>query len=338
MRACVVKDQFGLDHLAMVERPTPTAGPGELTLRMRCASLNFRDLMMVQGLYNPRQPLPVIPCSDGVGEVVAVGEGVDGDWMGRRVSPIFAQRWLAGEPTKAKLKTTLGGPLDGVLAQEMVVPAESVVKVPDHLSDAEAATLPCAAVTAWNAIVEQGGLSAGDTLLTLGTGGVSIFAIQFARMLGARVIVTSSSDAKLTRAIELGADEGINYRDDEQWGKTAKAMTGGRGVDLVVEVGGAGTLEQSLKAVRIGGQISLIGVLAGGMEALNIVPILMQNIRLQGIIVGHREMFEAMNRAIAHHQMKPVVDRVFELGQVRQAFDYMTEGAHLGKICVQIEK
>ena len=336
MRAYVVDNQFGLENLSMVQRDSPSPGPGQLKLKMSSASLNFRDLLMVQGMYNPRQPLPVIPCSDGVGEVVAVGEGVDDEWLERRVAPIFAQGWHAGEPSKAKLKTTLGGPLDGVLAEEMVVSAQSVVEVPQHLSDAEAATLPCAAVTAWNAVVEQGGLGPGETLLTLGTGGVSIFAIQFARMLGARVIVTSSRDEKLARVLEMGADEGINYGDDEQWGKTAKELTGGRGVDLVVEVGGAGTLEQSLRAVRIGGQISLIGVLAGGIEEINIIPVLMRNIRIQGVIVGHREMFEAMNRAIAHHQMKPVVDRIFDFEDVPRAFDYLAEGAHMGKICIEI--
>ena len=336
MKAHVVQDEFGLDNLTIVERPSPTPGPGQVKLKMRCASLNFRDLLMVQGMYNPRQPLPVIPCSDGVGDVVAVGEGVDDQWLGRRVAPIFAQGWRCGEPTKAKLKTTLGGPLDGTLCQEMVVAAESVVEVPQHLSDAEAATLPCAAVTAWNAIVEQGGLSAGDTLLTLGTGGVSTFAVQFGDLIGAEVIVTSSSDEKLEKAYELGASEGINYGRDEEWGKTAKKLTGGRGVDLVVEVGGAGTLEQSVRAVRIGGQISLIGVLAGGIQELNVIPILMQQIRIQGIIVGHGEMFQRMNRAISHHQMRPVVDKVFAFDEVDEAFARMSEGSHLGKICVEL--
>ncbi len=337
MKAVQISEDFGLDNLEMVQRTSPEVGPGQLKIAMRCVSLNFRDLMMIQGLYNPRQPLPLIPCSDGVGEVIAVGDGVDDDWIGRRVIPIFAQQWRSGEPTKKKLKTTLGGPLDGTLVEEMVVSSESVVEAPEHLTDAEAATLPCAGLTAWNALVEQGDLTSGQTLLTLGTGGVSTFAVQFGDMLGARVIVTSSSDEKLARARSLGAAEGINYRDDADWGKTAKAMTGGRGVDLVVEVGGAGTLEQSLRAVRIGGQISLIGVLSGGQQDLNIIPVLMRNIRIQGVIVGHREMFQRMNRAIALHEMRPVVDREFAFDEVRRAFDCMAAGEHCGKICIHID-
>lgn len=337
MRAYVVNEEFGLNNLDVVERPSPQPAAGEIKLEMRSVSLNFRDYLMIQGLYNPRQPLPVVPCSDGVGEVIAVGDGVDEAWLGRRAVPIFAQRWQSGKPTKAKLKSTLGGPLDGTLAEHMVLPVESVVEAPEHLSDAEAATLPCAGVTAWNALVEQGGVTAGDTVLTLGTGGVSIFAVQFAQMLGARVIVTSSRDEKLERAGALGADDGINYRDDEDWGKTARELTDGRGVDLVVEVGGAGTLQQSIRAVRIGGQISLIGVLAGGAQEINIVPVLMKNIRIQGVIVGHREMFQRMNRAITHHQMRPVVDRVFGFDEVGEAFEYLADGAHLGKVCVEID-
>ncbi len=336
MKVYEVQEQFGLDNLVMADRPSPVVGPGQLKLKMRCASLNFRDLLMVQGLYNPRQSLPVIPCSDGVGEVVEVGDGVDEEWLGKRVCPIFAQGWKSGEPTKAKLKTTLGSPLDGVLAEEMVVSAESVVEVPEHLRDAEAASLPCAAVTAWNALVEQGGIKAGDTILTLGTGGVSTLAAQIGAMLGARVIATSSSDEKLERIKELGADEGINYVKDEDWQETARKLTDGRGVDLVVEVGGAGTLQKSIRAVRIGGQISLIGVLSGAAQELNIIPLLMQNIRIQGVIVGHREMFERLNRAIAHHEMRPAVDKVFSFDEVGEAFGRMAQGAHFGKICVEV--
>lgn len=337
MDAYVLDQEFGLENLEKVSRREPEPGPGQLKLKMRAVSLNFRDLLMIRGLYNPNQELPLIPCSDGVGEVVEVGEGVDHDWVGRRVAPIFAQGWKSGEPTKSKLKTTLGGPLDGTLTEQMVVDAASVVEVPQHLTDPEAATLTCAGVTAWNAVVEQGGLVAGDTLLTLGTGGVSTFAVQFADMLGARVIVTSSSDDKLQQVQQLGADDGINYADDDTWGKTVRQMTDGRGADLVVEVGGADTLQKSIRAVRIGGQISLIGVLSGGREEINIIPILMQNIRIQGVIVGHREMFQRMNRAIDHAQMRPVVDEVFSFDEVHQAFERMASGAHLGKICVAVE-
>ena len=336
MRVYEIQDNFGMDNLNLVERPSPQVGPGQVKLKMRAVSLNFRDYLMIQGLYNPRQALPLIPCSDGVGEVVEVGAGVDERWMGKRVAPIFAQGWISGRPTREKLSTTLGGPLDGTLAEEMVVSAEAVVEVPEHLSDAQGATLPCAAVTAWNALVEQGDVTAGDTVLTLGTGGVSIFALQFAKMLGARVIITSSSDEKLERAAKLGADEGINYGEDKKWGKTAAKLAGGPGVDVVVEVGGAGTLEQSIRAARIGGQISLIGVLAGGSQALNIIPVVMRNLRIQGIIVGHREMFERMNQAISLHQIEPLVDRVVTFDEVPQAFEVMAQGGHMGKICVTL--
>ncbi len=336
MKAYIIDEEFGLENLRVVDRPDPEPGPGQLKLKMRAVSLNYRDLLMVQGMYNPKQPLPLIPCSDGVGEVVEVGDEVDQEWVGRRVIPIFAQGWRSGEPTREKLKTALGGPLDGTLAEQMVVDVESVVEAPQHLSDAQAATLPCAGVTAWNAVVEQGGVTAGDTVLTLGTGGVSTFAVKFGAMLGARVIVTSSSDDKLQQVLQLGADEGINYKADDTWDDTVRELTDGRGADLVVEVGGAGTLQKSIRAVRVGGQISLIGVLAGGEQPINIVPVLMQNIRIQGVIVGHREMFERMNRAIEHNEMVPVVDRVFGFDEVREAFERMIGGAHLGKICVEL--
>ncbi len=336
MKALVVEGSFGLDSLSLQERPDPTPGPGEVVLGMRAASLNYRDLLMVQGLYNPRQTLPLIPASDGVGEVLAVGAGVTRVAVGDRVCPIFAQAWLAGEPTRAKLKTTLGGPLNGTLTQKMLLSAESVVKVPAYLTDAEAACLPCAAVTAWSALVTQGRVTAGDSVLTLGTGGVSVFALQLGKMLGARVMVTSSSGEKLERARELGADAVVNYVDEPEWGRTAKAFAGGDGIDHVIEVGGGKTLAQSLKAVRPGGTISIIGVLAGTTTDVNLLPVLMQNIRLQGVIVGHRESFEAMNRALEAHQLRPVVDRVFALSETQAALKHMGRGDHFGKICIDL--
>ena len=303
---------------------------------MRAASLNFRDLLTVRGQYNPRQPLPLIPCSDGVGEVVATGRGVSQVEVGDRVSPIFAQEWLSGQPTRSALASTLGGPLDGTLAEFMVLSEQGVVRVPEHLTDEEAASLPCAALTAWSALVTQGSLKAGDTVLVQGTGGVSIFALQFANLLGARVIVTSSSDEKLARARKLGAWETINYMTVPEWGKRALELTGGNGVDVVVEVGGAGTLARSLQAVRFGGQISLIGILAGASAELSVIPILMRGVRVQGILVGHCDGFEAMNGAIAEHRLRPVVDRVFPLEQVREALEHMAGGKHFGKICLRV--
>lgn len=332
MRAYEIQDGFGFDNLKMVERPDPEAGPGEVLLEMRAWSPNYRDILMINGAYNPNQELPLIPFSDGVGEVAAVGEGVERVQKGDRVCPIFAQGWIAGEPTKARLKTALGGPLDGTLAEQMVVPAESVVRVPEHLSDAEASTLPCAGVTAWNALMEQGDVKAGDVVATLGTGGVSSFALLFARNAGAEVIVTSSSDAKLERAAGLGAAHGINYKSDETWGKTIKKLTDGVGADHIVEVGGARTLQKSVKGVRIGGQISLIGVLSGTIEDLNVIPVLMQNIRIQGVIVGNREMTENMMDALEVNELHPVVDQTFAFEDVREGLEFMAQGKHFGNI------
>jgi NADPH:quinone reductase-like Zn-dependent oxidoreductase len=337
MRVFEIQDSFGMDNLRLADRPDPVPGPGEVLLRMRAMSLNYRDLMTVRGHYNPRQPLPLIPCSDGVGVVEAIGDGVSRVAVGDRVATIFSQTWIDGPPSVDKLRGTLGGPLDGTLAEKMVLSAEGVVRVPDYLTDAEAASLPCAAVTAWSALVEHGSVTAGDTVLVQGTGGVSIFALQIAAMLEARVIVTSSSDAKLERARELGAWQTINYRDDPSWGTTARAMTDGRGVDHVVEVGGAGTLEQSLKAVRVGGQVSVIGVLSGIASELNIIPILMQHLRLQGILVGSRTGFERMLAAFAASEVRPVVDRVFAFDAAVSAMGRMASAEHLGKICLAVE-
>jgi NADPH:quinone reductase-like Zn-dependent oxidoreductase len=335
MKAFEICNTFGLDSLKLTERPQPRPGPGQVMLKMGAFSLNYRDLMVVKGTYNPKLRLPLIPLSDGVGEVAAVGDGVRRVKTGDRVAGAFIPKWLAGEPTEEKARSALGGGADGLLAEYAVLDAEGVVPVPKHLTDEEAATLPCAAVTAWHALITAGGLKAGDTVLAQGTGGVSIFALQFALLTGARVIITSSSDQKLTRARELGASDGINYKTTPDWEEKVRELTGGVGVDHVVEVGGAGTLGKSLRAVRVGGRISLIGVLAGGGQ-VNPLPILMKNIRVQGIFVGSREMFEAMNRAIALHQLKPVVDRVFPFAEAREALRYLESAAHFGKICLRI--
>lgn len=336
MKVFEIRDAFGLDHLVETERPDPRPGHGQVLLRMKAASLNFRDLLTVKGLYNPQQPLPLIPCSDGVGEVLEVGEGVSRVKVGDRVATLFAQKWWSGRPERDKLRSTLGGPYDGTLAELMVLDENGVVPVPEHLSDVEASTLPCAAVTAWSALVTQGNVRAGDTVLVQGTGGVSIFALQFANLLGARVIVTSSKAEKLEKARRAGSWAEINYVDEPEWGKAARKLTGGAGVDLIVEVGGGGTLAQSLKAVSVGGQISMIGVLSGGVAKVSITPILMSAVRVQGILVGSREGFEAMNRAIAQHEMRPVVDRVFPFAETVDAFQYMADGRHFGKVCIEI--
>jgi NADPH:quinone reductase-like Zn-dependent oxidoreductase len=335
MKAIVIQSNFGIENLQIVDRPEPKPGPGQVLVKMKAWSLNYRDLMLVKGWYNPKLKLPFVPLSDGVGEVIALGDGVTRVKVGERVAGCFMQRWVAGELTDARAKTALGGAIEGVLAEQVLLHEDGVVTVPSHLSDEEAATLPCAALTAWNALVTHGQIKAGDSVLTQGTGGVSIFALQFARLHGARVIATSSKNAKLERVKQMGASDGINYKETPAWEEKVRELTGGTGVDHVVEVGGAGTLNQSLKAVRPGGFVSLIGVLSGKGD-VNPIPILMKNIRVQGIFVGHREMFETMNRAIALHQMRPVVDRVFDFKDIQAAFTHMESGAHFGKICVRM--
>lgn len=335
MKVLEIQGSFGLQNLTVTERPRPELGKGEVLVRMRAASINYRDFLMIEGSYNPKQPLPLIPCSDGAGEVVAVGEGVTRFAVGDRVTTLFSQRWFSGEPQRDLRQSTLGGPLDGTLSQFMVLSEDGVMPSPAHLSDEQAATLTCAGLTAWSALVTHGDLRAGDRVLVLGTGGVSVFALQFARMLGARVIVTSSSDEKLERAKQLGASFGINYRTTPKWAAAVKELTAGQGVDHVVEVGGADTLPQSVRAVRPGGQISLVGNLTGGVLDFNIIPVFMRHLRIQGVLVGHRESFEAMSRAIEEHRMQPVVDRVFPWTEARQAFEYLTSGRHFGKICLR---
>jgi NADPH:quinone reductase-like Zn-dependent oxidoreductase len=334
MRVFEIQGGFGLDALRLAERPQPEPGPGQVLLRMRAASLNYRDLMVVKGLYNPKMKLPRVPVSDAVGEVAAVGQGAGRVKVGERVAGLFMPAWQDGGPTEDKARSALGGAVDGLLAEYALLPEDGVVPVPAHLSDEEAATLPCAALTAWNALVTGGGIKAGDSVLVQGTGGVSIFALQFARMSGARVIVTSSSDEKLHRALAMGGSDGINYKTIPDWDERARELTGGRGVDFVVEVGGAGTLPKSLRAVRVGGQIALIGVLSGGGD-VNPVPILMKSVRVQGIFVGSRAMFEDMARAIALHGLRPVVDRVFPFEEAREALKYMESGSHFGKIAIR---
>jgi NADPH:quinone reductase-like Zn-dependent oxidoreductase len=336
VRVYEIRDAFGLDRLVPSERPDPAPGPGQVVVRLAAASLNYRDLLTVQGVYNPRQGLPLIPLSDGVGRVEAVGAGVRRVKAGERVAASFFPRWTCGEPSREVLRDTLGGPLDGTLCEQMLLPESGVVRVPEHLSDEEAATLPCSGLTAWSALFEEGRLRPGDSVLVQGTGGVSLFALQLAKMAGARVIVTSSSDAKLERARSLGADGLINYLKTPEWGRRAAELTGGAGVDQVIEVGGAGTIEQSLQAVRIGGTISVIGNLTGNEKELSLVRILMRRIRIQGVLVGHREAFEAMSRAIGQARLRPVVDRTFPFAEAPAAFAYLAEGKHFGKICIRI--
>ncbi|HEX6279903.1 MAG TPA: NAD(P)-dependent alcohol dehydrogenase [Pyrinomonadaceae bacterium] len=329
--------ELGIDKLQVVERPEPEPGAGEVLVRFHAASLNYRDYMVVSGTYNPKMKLPAVPLSDGAGEVVAVGEDVTKWKVGDRVMPIFAQRWFDGDPTEEKRRTSLGaGALwDGVLREYGTFSQDSVVAIPVHLSYEEASTLPCAALTAWNAIAVSGRVKPGETVLTLGTGGVSVFATQFAQISGARVIATSSSGEKIDRLNSLGVGEAINYREREDWDKAVLEIVGKPGVDHVVEVGGAGTLARSINAVRIGGHVAMIGALTGA-AGFNPTTVFMKSIRLQGIYTGSRRMFEEMNAAISVNKLKPVIDRVFEFDSFPEALRHMESGSHFGKIVVRI--
>jgi NADPH:quinone reductase-like Zn-dependent oxidoreductase len=327
---------FGIENLEAFESPIPKVGTGQVAVKIHAASLNYRDLMMVKGFYNPKMALPRIPCSDGAGEVVEVGEEVTDFKPGDRVAGIFMQRWIDGPPSAAKQKAALGGDVDGMLAEYVVLDATGVVHLPGHLSYDQGATLPCAGVTAWNAIVTTAHTKPGDVVVIQGTGGVSIFALQFAKMLGARVLGTSGSDEKLERAGSLGLDNGLNYKDNPNWADWVLAETDGEGADLIVEVGGAGTFAQSLKAVRVGGTIAQIGVLSQSTEPLQIAPVLRKQVRVQGIFVGSRIDFLAMNRAISLNSLRPVIDCVFPFAEARAAFQRMESASHCGKIVIRI--
>lgn len=327
---------FGVDNLRYAERATPEPKHGEVRIALKAAALNYRDLLMIRGEYNPRQPLPLIPGNDGAGVVEALGPGVTAWKLGDRVAPCFASEWIDGEPTRQKLRSTLGGPRDGTFATHIVLSERAIVRIPEHLSFEEAATLPCAAVTAWNALIGLSQLKASDCVLIQGTGGVSLFALQFAAMHGARTIVTSSSDEKLEKAKALGATHTLSYAKTKEWGRAAKQLAGGDGVDIVIEVGGAGTIDQSLKAVRLGGTVVLVGVLAGSAAPLQLTSVTMQMLRVLGIVVGSRANFEQMNQAITAHAMKPVIDRTFALKDTRAAFDHLASQKHFGKIVLTV--
>lgn len=331
MRAYEIHDG-GIDALTLAERPEPTPGPTEVVVAMRASSINYRDLATIRNPAARGIPAGRIPNSDGAGDVVAVGSAVTTVAAGDRVAGTFFQNWIDGPPTAAAMASALGGPIDGVLAEQVVLREDGVVVIPDHLSYAEAATLPCAGVTAWRIIAEVGKLGPGDTVLLLGTGGVSIFALQFARMRGARAIITSSSDAKLERAQQLGAWRTINYRETPDWDDEVLALTDGTGVDLVVEVGGPGTLQKSINAVRLGGRVGYIGILADG--SFDPTAVMRKSVCLQGVYVGSRRVFTDMNRAIAQHQMQPVVDAAFGFDEARGAFHAMAAAQHFGKIVV----
>lgn len=335
MRAYELRD-YGIEHLAVAERPDPSPGPGQVVVRVRAVSLNFRDTLIAKGVYSRKLRLPVVPCSDAAGEIVAVGDGAKRFRVGDRVAANFMPGWIEGEVTAEKARTALGAASDGVLAEQVVFDQQALVQIPEGLSFEEASTLPCTGVTAWNALMVSGRLRAGETVLLLGTGGVSIFALQLARLAGALVIITSSSEEKLARARALGADVGIDYKATPDWEVKVRELTAGRGVDHVIEVGGAETLPKSVRAARYGGHIALIGNLTG-RGGVDIVPIFMKSLRVDGVFVGSRAMFEDLNRAVSCARLHPVIDRVFPFQETPDALRYMESGAHFGKIVIRID-
>ena len=337
MRALNVSEPWGLGELKVVEAPDPTPGPGEVLVRMRAVSLNYRDLLMVGGIYGrgPAMGGAITPFSDGCGVVEAIGPGVTRFAVGDRVATLFFQGWISGPPTLEKLMTSLGFPIPGAGRELGVFSEQGLSKVPDFLSDQQVATLPCAALTAWRGLFEDARLKPGDTAVLQGTGGVSIFGLQFAHAAGLRTVITSSSDEKLARAKTLGADHLVNYRTTPEWSKPVREATRGVGADIILEVGGAGTIEQSMRAIRIGGHIAIIGVVAGAGNPFNPAALIGNSAKLQGLSVGSREAFEAMCVAIEQHKIHPVVDKVFPWTEARAAFEAMQGGEHFGKIVLQ---
>ena len=334
MKVYQIISDGGVDALDQAECEKPSPGPHEVLVRIHASSINYRDLSTVEDPVPRGFLYPRIPNSDGAGEVIEIGSEVIRFKVGERVCGIFFQTWIDGDITVPDMNNALGGSVDGMLSQYKVLHEGGLVHTPDHLSDIEASTLPCAALTAWNSLVEKGGVKAGSTVLLLGTGGVSVIALQFCRMLGARAIVTSSSDEKLARVREMGAWETINYQSDPNWDRMVLDMTDGRGVDHTVEVGGAGTLTRSINATRLAGSIGLIGVLTGGQ--IDPMPILRKSIRLQGIYVGNRRMFEDMNRAVSLHNWKPVIDKTYDFDDARQAYHDMRAAGHFGKLVIRL--
>jgi len=329
-------DAFGLENLRLLEVPDPAPAADQVVVDVRAFSLNYRDLLVLRGLYNPMLKLPATPVSDGAGVVSAVGESVRAALrVGDRVVSHFVSGWLDGPFRADYTRTALGAPGPGLAAERVALPATAVLPIPEGLDFEQAATLPIAALTAWSALVTEGQVAAGQTVLTLGTGGVSVFALQFAKALGARVIITSSSDEKLARARALGADDCINYRTTPDWAARALELTGGGGVDLTVETVGAGTLDDSLRATRAGGVVALLGALAGMKAEINAGQILMKRLRVAGIMVDSRSAFEALNRFIVERRIEPVIDRVFGFAQLPAALEHMQAGRHFGKIVVE---
>jgi NADPH:quinone reductase-like Zn-dependent oxidoreductase len=334
MKAMVIRAPGGLENLALVERARPEPGAGEVLIRVGGSSLNYHDYVIAKGVL--RVPDGLVMMTDGAGEVVALGEGVRSLAVGDRVVAVYYPAWRSGEADAAAPRIRPGEGVDGYGAQYVAVPETWVTRAPAGYSDLEAATLTCAGITAWRGVVTEGKVRPGDTVLVQGTGGVSIFALQFAKAAGAMVIATSSSDEKLERLKALGADHVVNYRQTPAWGETARKLTGGRGVDIVVEIGGAGTLAQSIQACRVSGHISLIGVLAGISGEVPVAAAFGRQLTIKGLAVGSREDQLAMIRGIEASGLKPVVDSVFPLEALADAYRRQEAQRHFGKICIEI--
>jgi NADPH:quinone reductase-like Zn-dependent oxidoreductase len=336
MRVLELRPPFGVDALAFTTRPDPTPGPRDVVIRLTALSLNYRDRLVIDGVDRWRPAGPRIPVSDGAGVVVAAGPEVTRFAEGDRVAPVFYPRWIDGRPTAETMQGALGGAAaDGLYAEYALVHELAAVAVPPELSDAEAATLPCAALTAWNGVAGGAGLGEGSTVVVLGTGGVALFALQLARLSGARVIMTSSSDLKLERARALGAGAGINYRARPDWPRALRELTDGRGADLVVDT--AGALDDAIDAVAIGGTVAYVGLLRGTRSEVDLVKLMGSSATIRAIDVGSRSMFESMNRAIASAKLRPVIDRTFAFDDARTAFEYLAKGSHFGKVCIRVD-
>jgi NADPH:quinone reductase-like Zn-dependent oxidoreductase len=329
---------FGLDGLQQVTRDEPEPGPGEVRVRMQAASLNYHDLAAVLGMANPKMQCPRIPLSDGAGEIDAVGAGVTDRQVGERVTSLFFPDWQGGRPTFDKMSRVTGDTIDGVMADAMVVPASAVMPVPEHLSQQEAATLPCAALTAWRALMDGDSVRSGDRVLLQGTGGVSLFALQLCKLLGAETYMVSSSRDKLDRVAPLEPDHWLSYKDEPEWGRAVRKLAGGSGVDRVIEVGGAGTLTQSLKALAVGGHVAMIGVLTGPAAPVETARMMALNARVEGLTVGSRDDFAAMNRALAQHRVRPCIGETLGFGDLRSGLEAMQAARHVGKIVFDFDK
>jgi len=327
---------FGIDKLRVVDVDVPEPGEGEVLVKLGGASINYRDYQIITGEFSPDQALPIVPLSDGAGEVAAIGPGVSRFAVGDQVAPLFFPNWLSGPALGTERAVSSGLETPGVLREFGLYSEDAIASVASHLSAVEAACFPCAGLTAWVSLHDLAGIGEGDTVLVQGTGGVSIFGLQFAKAMGASVIVTSGSDAKLEQARELGADHCINYQSTPEWGVAAQAMTGGRGVDAIIEIGGTGTLRQSFAALRRGGHIAVIGYLAGIDLGLSVFDLIERNANLHGISVGNRDSFEAMMAFTEAHAIRPVIAEEYVFEHAPDAIQAIVAGEHFGKLAVAI--